>query len=60
LFAGIHAAELLPHIKADLDIDLREEYIGLNKPIKEVGEHVVAIHVQDKTAEITVVVEEAK
>lgn len=60
LFAGIHVQELLPHISKELGLELHPEHIKLEKPIKEVGEHQVEVHVQDKTAEFTVIVEEAK
>jgi large subunit ribosomal protein L9 len=60
LFAGIHVAELLPLISKELGLELHPEHIKLDKPIKELGEHQVEVHIQDKTAEITVVVEEAK
>lgn len=56
LFAGIHAEELQIAIKEQVGIDMPTTYIILAKPIKEVGEHVVEIAVQDKKASLTVVV----
>lgn len=58
LFAGIHAEELVSYIKAEFGLDLNPNYLTLAAPIKEVGEYKVQVHVQDKTVEITVVVEE--
>lgn len=60
LFAGIHTQEILPLISSELGIDLYPEHIALEKPIKEVGEHTVEVHIQDKSAKITVIVEAAK
>ncbi len=54
LFAGIHKDELVPAIKDASKVDISSEYIVLDKPLKEVGEHKVKIMVQDKTAELTV------
>ena len=60
LFAGIHVEELIPHIKKNLNIELRPEHIQLDAPIKELGEHIIPVHVQDKTATFKVIVEEKK
>ena len=56
LFAGIHKAEIIPAIKAQTQLDLAAEYIDLDKPIKEVGEHKIEVKVQDKKVEFTIVV----
>jgi large subunit ribosomal protein L9 len=50
LFKGIHQDELVQAIKTQTELDLAPEYIILEKPIKEVGEHTVSVNVQDKTA----------
>jgi large subunit ribosomal protein L9 len=50
LFKGIHTEELVQAIKAQKDLDLAAEYIQLEKPIKEVGEHTIEVKVQDKSA----------
>jgi len=47
LFAGLHAKEI-----AEL-IGLKPEYIVLNKPLKEVGEHKIQIKIADKSAIFT-------
>lgn len=51
LFAGIHKAELVPALKEQTRLDIDADYIMLDKPIKEVGEHKIQVKVQEKTAE---------
>ena len=57
LFAGITkeilVAEILKVTRLNLDVD----FIKLDKPIKEVGEHKVVVEAMGKKAEFTVVVE---
>ena len=60
LFAGIHKAELIPEIKKQTELDIAPEYIELEKPIKEVGEHLIEVKVQDKIAKFKVVVDALK
>lgn len=50
LFAGIHTAEIAPLVKEQTRIDVLPEFIKLDKPIKEVGEHKIDISVQGKSA----------
>lgn len=56
LFAGLHKAELIAALKEQARIDITEEYIVLDKPIKEVGDHKVEVKVQDKSAEFSLTV----
>lgn len=56
LFAGVHKEQLVPLLKEEGKIDIDSEYIDLEKPLKEVGEHKVTVKVQDKEAQFTVVV----
>jgi large subunit ribosomal protein L9 len=56
LFAGIHKEEIAPALKKEARIDIDPEYITLDKPLKEVGEHEVTVTVQDKTAKFKVVI----
>ncbi len=56
LFAGVHKAEIIAKMKSDKHIDLLPEFIVLEKPIKEVGEHTVEIKVKDKTAKLKLVI----
>ncbi|MDE1875105.1 MAG: 50S ribosomal protein L9 [Patescibacteria group bacterium] len=53
LFAGLHATEIAPLVKAETEIDILPEFIHLDKPIKEVGEHKIDVKVQGKTATFT-------
>lgn len=54
LFAGIHKEQLVPLLKEKAQIDIDSEYIILDKPLKEVGDHTVEVKVQDKTASFKV------
>ena len=48
LFAGIHTAEIAPEITAQTRLVISPEFIKLDKPIKEVGEHKIDVEVQNK------------
>jgi large subunit ribosomal protein L9 len=50
LFAGIHTAEIAPLVKEQTRIDVLPEFIKLDKPIKEVGEHKIDVSVHGKQA----------
>lgn len=52
LFAGVHKEEIIAKMKSEKQIDLLPEFIDLDKPIKEVGNHIVVIKVKDKTAKL--------
>lgn len=49
-FAGIHAAEIAPLLKAQTRIEVLPEFIKLDKPIKEIGDHKIDVKVQGKSA----------
>ena len=53
LFAGLHAHEIAPLIKEKTQIDVLPEFIKLDKPIKEVGEHKIDVKVHGKSATFT-------
>lgn len=59
LFAGLHKAELIQALKDQAHIDITEEYIVLDKPVKELGSHQIEVKVQDKSVEFTLNVEAA-
>jgi len=59
LFAGVHKNEIIKAMKIQKQIDLLPEFIMLDKPIKEVGEHAIEIKVQDKKAKFTVSIKAA-
>lgn len=54
LFGGIHKDEIIVALKEQAHVDITAEYIVLDKPVKEVGDHKVEVNVQGKTAEFTV------
>ncbi len=54
LFASIHTLELSKAIKEQSRLDIPAEFIVLEKPIKEIGGHMVEVKVQDKTAQFKV------
>jgi large subunit ribosomal protein L9 len=54
LFKGVHREELAKALKSQGHLDILPEYIALEKPLKEVGEHVVDVKVQDKLAHFKV------
>lgn len=55
LFAGIHKEELVSALKEQARLDIGTDYITLDKPIKEVGDHKIEVKVQDSVAEFTLV-----
>ncbi len=57
LFAGIHKPELLKAIEAQTRLQLNDEHVVLDKPIKEAGEHVIELKGAGKTAKLKVVIE---
>ncbi|MBM2817708.1 MAG: rplI [Parcubacteria group bacterium] len=56
LFAGIHKEQIIPEIKKQTRIDMLPEFLILEKPIKEVGEHEISVKVADKTVKFKLVV----
>jgi len=56
LFAGLHKEQIIPEIKKQTGLDVLPEFLILDKPIKEIGEHSLEIKSQDKTAKFVVVV----
>lgn len=59
LFAGVHKKEIISAMKTDKHIELMPEFIVLENPIKEVGEHTVEIKVKDKTAKLKLIITSA-
>ena len=60
LFAAVHKEQLIHQISKQTGFEILPEFIILEKPIKEVGEHTVAVKVGDKNAEFKVVVKAEK
>ncbi len=56
LFAGIHKEQIIPEIKKQTRIDMLAEFLILEKPIKEIGEHEISAKVADKTVKFKLIV----
>jgi large subunit ribosomal protein L9 len=56
LFAGIHAEAIVEALKAR-GIDIPAEALDLDEPLKETGEHEIAVHAGDKNVSFKVRVE---
>jgi large subunit ribosomal protein L9 len=56
LFAGIHTDEIAKIVKEKTEVDILPEFIVLEKPIKEIGSHVIDIKVQGKQASFKLVI----
>jgi large subunit ribosomal protein L9 len=56
LFAGIHKTEIIPAVERQTRIQIAPEFITLEKPIKEVGEHKVEVKIKDKSAKFTLLI----
>lgn len=54
LFAGVHKEQIIPELKKQTGVDVLPEFLDMEKPIKEVGEHTIEVKVKDKTAKFTV------
>ncbi|MBI3305678.1 50S ribosomal protein L9 [Candidatus Nomurabacteria bacterium] len=57
LFSKIHTKEIVEAMKAQNHADVGEEFIVLEKPIKEVGEFVIPIEIKGKKSSFKLVVE---
>lgn len=56
LYEGVHIPELLSALKEQAHIDLAEEHIVLEHPIKEVGEHIIPILVGESKGSFTIAI----
>ena len=57
LFSGIHAKELVGAMRVEHHADISEEFIALDKPIKQVGEFEIPIKIKGKKSSYQLVVE---
>ncbi len=57
LFSAIHAKEISEEMKKQNHADIGEEFIVLEKPIKEVREHEIPISIKGKKSSFKLVVE---
>ena len=60
LFAAIHKEELSAKLKEVSGLDIPAEYIDLEKPVKEIGEHEIPVVIGDKKGKFKLVVEVAE
>ena len=60
LFSSIHKADVIKALKDQKHIEVPEASLILEKPIKEVGEHIIAVMVGDKTGSFTLNVKATK
>jgi large subunit ribosomal protein L9 len=56
LFKGIGKDVLISEIKKQIGIDMNADFIVLDKPIKDLGEHKIEIKAGEKNAFLTVIV----
>lgn len=57
LFAQVHKKEIVEEMKKQQHADISEEFIILEKPIKEVGEFEIPIAIKDKKSSFKLIVE---
>jgi len=57
LFSGIHKKEIVEEMKKQQHADVSEEFIVLEKPIKEVGEFEIPIFIKDKKSSFKLIIE---
>jgi ribosomal protein L9 len=57
LFAQVHKKQIIDGMKEQNHADISEEFIVLEKPIKEVGEFEIPISIKDKKSSFKLVVE---
>ena len=56
LFAQVHKKEIIEALKAQEHADIGEEFIVLEKPIKETGEHEIPISIKGKKSSFKLIV----
>ena len=57
LFSAIHVKEIVEAMKTQNHADIGEEFIVLEKPIKEIGEHEIPIAIKGKKSSFKLIVE---
>lgn len=57
LFEKIHPQEISEALKEQAKIEIGQEFLSLENPIKEIGEHKVSVQVGKNTGEFSVTVE---
>ncbi|MES2436867.1 MAG: 50S ribosomal protein L9 [Patescibacteria group bacterium] len=56
LFKGVNKEEIVAELKKQGHLDIPAEYIDIEKPFKEVGEHTVAVKIGEKSAKFKLVI----
>lgn len=57
LFSAIKQKDLIDELKKEHRIDIKDEFILLDKPIKEIGEYDIQIKIKNKTSSFKLIVE---
>lgn len=58
LFSKIHNKEIVEEMKKQNHADINEEFIVLEKPIKEIGEHEIPISIKGKKSSFKLIIEQ--
>lgn len=56
LFAGIQKDQIIEEFKKETGMMLSDEHFELEKPLKEIGEHIIEIKIEDQTYKLVVFV----
>lgn len=57
LFSGIHKKEIVEEMKKQNNVDISEEFLVLEKPIKKIGEFEIPILIKNKNSSFKLAVE---
>ena len=57
LFSSIHKKEIIEAMEKENHVEIKEEFILLEKPIKEVGEFEIQIQIKNKKSSFKLIVE---
>lgn len=60
LFAGIHTDEIVDAVKKQASITIHRDFLVLDKPIKETGNHIVIVQAGGKKANLKLSIEGIK
>lgn len=58
LFSKIHNKDIVDAMKDEHHADIDEEFLVLEKPIKEIGEHEIPILIKDKKSSFKLIIEQ--
>ncbi len=56
LFAGIHADQIIDEFKKETGVILCSEHFEMEKPLKEIGEHIIDLKIEGETYKLNTVV----